>query len=491
MMNKPSISPLAPHFSAALVAQAVHAAASSTVTPPPSAAAEAAVERRAVAPGVLRAVRRAAARSRAAVAVRGRQQNKRRLVELSTVAFVASILLGVALPNVLNPPPALSPALAGDGGAAASAFLWFMASMTAGSSVVMCMLYINHSMLLEAEDPRLIDIPIGAVNQGYGAILHSLVPSLPPRLFFAFDLPVWLLLCATAWRPHGRDMPLTFLIASIAWFGLATCCSIFFLTPGVFGACSGIMAFLALNFFAVLPQGLAWTRLYKKERLRAQDAEASEVLQRFAAETAATSAAEKRLGVGGGGGSGGGGGRGEDGGGGGGGGDDGDNKGEGEGEDDEDEDKDEDEDEDEDEDGEYGAAALGLKGSTPVDLRRICGIVKERVGRNKCPRESGSGPKAESPSAAAAEEADVVAPSARGGRPAPLSRASSERLENDLPAPLSRAASERGAGAGACAIAVGVAGAVAVVGAVAALPQQLTLRSSVDPTAAAVGQSAT
>ena len=192
----------------------------------------------------------------------------------------------------------------------------------------------------------------------------------------------------------------------------------------------------------------------------------------------------------GGGGGGGGGGRGEDGGGGGGGGDDGDNKGEGEGEDDEDEDKDE----DEDEDGEYGAAALGLKGSTPVDLRRICGIVKERVGRNKCPRESGSGPKAECPSAAAAEEADVVAPAAwatRGGRPAPLSCASSERLEHDLPAPLSRAASERGAGAGACAIAVGVAGAVAVVGAVAALPQQLTLRSSVDPTAAAVGQSAT
>jgi len=342
----------APRFTAALVAQAVHAAAldgAGAGAAAPLAAAAAAAERRAVAPGVLRAVRQAAARSRAAVAARGRQQNKRRLVELSTVAFVASILLSVALPNVLNPPAALSPALAGDTGAAASAALWFLASMTAGSSVVMCMLYIQHSMLLEAEDPRLIEIRVGAANQGYGAILHSLVPALPPQLFFACDLPIWLLLCATSWRPHGRDMPLKFLIASIAWFGLATCCSVYFLTPGFFGAAAGIMAFIALNFFAVLPQGLAWTRRSMAERLRAQDAEAEAALRSAAAEAAGAAeavGAAKGLDAG-----------------------SGNGEGEGEGES---EGVGQDEDEDED-----VAAGFGLEDGRSVDLRRFCGIVKE------------------------------------------------------------------------------------------------------------------
>ena len=168
-----------------------------------------------------------------------------------------------------------------------------MASMTAGSSVVMCMLYINHSMLLEAEDPRLIDVRVGAANQGYGAILHSLMPSLPKPLFIVCDVPVWLLLCATSWRPHGRDMPLRFLVASIAWFGLATCYSVYFLTPSFFGACSGIMAFLALNFFVVLPEGLAWTRRNITERLRAQDAEADAARQRAAEEAAAAAKAAR------------------------------------------------------------------------------------------------------------------------------------------------------------------------------------------------------
>jgi len=282
---KASVLPL-PRFTAVLVAQAVHAAtlAGASGAATPSAAAEAATERRAVAPGVLRAVRQVAARSRAAVAAQGRQQNKRRLVELSTVAFVASILLSVELPNVLNPPSALSPALAGDDSAAATAFLWFMASMTAGSSVLLCMLYINHSMLLEAEDPRLINVRIGVANQGYGAIMATLLPALPPQLFFVFDVHVWLLLCATSWRPHGRDMPLKFLIASIAWFGLATCTSVYYLTPSFFGACAGIMTFLALNFFVVVPQGLAWTRRNMVERLRALDAEAAAALGRCGAD---------------------------------------------------------------------------------------------------------------------------------------------------------------------------------------------------------------
>lgn len=133
------------HFDAALVDQALHggaprgADAADGGAPAPRAAEADATN---LPPAVVRAARRAAARSRAAVASRGRQQTKRRFLELTTIAFVASILLSVGLPSVLNPPNGLTPAVIGDGdaGAAVATFLWFMASMTAGSSVVVSML---------------------------------------------------------------------------------------------------------------------------------------------------------------------------------------------------------------------------------------------------------------------------------------------------------------------------------------------------------------
>lgn len=170
------------------------------------------------------------------------------LTEMSTVAFVASIVMTIAFPSLIQPPDRLadmegwSTVLPWQGSLLnfdrqfMYGFLWCASSTISILSVVLAFANIYALMIVNRKGHRALAASVEYLRTTpFSDITAGLMPApLKRPVGRMVDVMIFLGTLGTSWRPSVLSVPVRICVGALVWLALATTFNMYFLVPSYF-----------------------------------------------------------------------------------------------------------------------------------------------------------------------------------------------------------------------------------------------------------------